>query len=831
MTTGKKSNIPTPRDYLGFEVGADRKLADWPQVAEYLRVLGDLSDRVETREIGKSTEGHEFLLVMVSSPDNLKRADEYRRIQKMLSDPRQLDGDQEADELIRTGKVVVAVTCSIHATEVGATQMSMMLAHHLATSDDPDVKRILDEVILLLVPSLNPDGLVMVKEWYYSTLGTNYEGAFPPFLYNKYTGHDNNRDWFMFTQQETRLVVEHVLNAWHPQILYDLHQTRSSGMRMILPPFVDPVGPNVDPILQSELSMLGSAMAAELTSQGKGGVAVNVVYDAYSPSRSYLNYHAGIRVLSEAASVRIATPVELDRGRLKTARGEEPNRKTWNHPDPWTGGRWTLRDIVEYDFAAVMACLNNAARYKDQWIRNFYLVGKRAVSELENPYAYLVPPQQHDRNAAAELLDIMHLASVEMHEASEPFEADGKIYPAGTTVIMTQQPYGSFAKTMLEVRQYPDTRKYPGGPPKEPYDVTAHSLPLHLGVDAVEVKAPFEAELTPLDEPRPPAGRVIQRAAPAQCYLLGCESNASANVVNMLLAKGLEVHRASASFESGQVEYAAGTFVIPADGEIDDVIKNAARSTSLMFESAPSVSGVDLLRVKSPRIAVYKGFIPTTEEGWTRFVLDEYGFSYRSITDADVVDSSLNDEFDAIIVPHQAVWQLRRGHDASSYDPRYSGGLGEAGAISLRQFVENGGTLITWDGSARYAIQHLGLPVTNILAGLSQTEFYAPGSLLNVKLDTKHPVAFGMPKETVAMFLNGPAFAVHGGEVIGEFSEQPLANGWLIGPQYIRNRAAAVSVPMGAGRVILFSFRVHFRAQVRVTYKLLFNSLYYSSYE
>ena len=250
-------------------------------------------------------------MTTISSPENLANLDKYREIQRRLADPRTIASEIEAEQLISDGKVIVAVACSIHATEVSATQMSLLLGHHLATSDDEGVKRILDDVILLLIPSLNPDGLIMIKEWYENSIGTSYEGAMPPFLYHKYTGHDNNRDWFMFTQAETKLVVEHCLNAWHPQILYDIHQTRSNGMRMILPPFVDPVGPNVDPIIQSEIAMLGSAIAAELTAQGKPGIAMNVVYDAYSPSRTYQHYHAGIRILSEAASVRIASPVEI----------------------------------------------------------------------------------------------------------------------------------------------------------------------------------------------------------------------------------------------------------------------------------------------------------------------------------------------------------------------------------------------------------------------------------------------------------------------------------------------------------------------------------------
>ena len=329
--------ITTPTEFLGFQPGEDRKLAGWPAIVRYLKLLEQASDRVEVREIGRSTEDNPFLVCAISSPANLANAERLRLIQQSLSEPRTIDEDR-VEELLGDARAVVAITCSIHGTEVGATQMSVELAHILASSQHPKVLDILDNVILLLIPSMNPDGLVRVKDWYDASLGTHFEGSMPPYLYHKYTGHDNNRDWFMFTQQETRLVVNHVHNAWRPHITLDIHQTRSDGMRMILPPLVDPIGPNVDPVLQSGLSVLGTYMAAQLTAEGKAGVAVNVVYDSYSPSRSYPHYHGGVRVLSEAASVKIATPVDVPLGKLRDDRGELPRVRSWNHPMPWEGG-------------------------------------------------------------------------------------------------------------------------------------------------------------------------------------------------------------------------------------------------------------------------------------------------------------------------------------------------------------------------------------------------------------------------------------------------------------------------------------------------------------
>lgn len=823
--------IPTPAQYLGFEPGEDRKLADWRQLVAYFTLLAEKSDRVKTIVLGRTTEDNPLLLTIISSPENIANLDEYARIQQRLADPRSLT-DADANRLISRGKAIVAITCSIHATEVGATQMSPLLAHRLATADDPDVRGVLDNAILLLIPSLNPDGLIKVKRWYESTLGEDYEGAMPPFLYHKYTGHDNNRDWFMLTQRETRLMVERCLNIWHPHILLDMHQTRSNGSRMILPPFVDPVGPNVDPILQAEIAMLGSAIAADMTAQGKAGVAMNVVYDAYSPNRTYQHYHAGIRLLTEAAGVRIATPVDIRERDLQSDRGETPTRQTWNHPLPWRGGTWRLRDIVDYDHAAAYACLSHAARLRDTLVRNFYQVGKNAVSHSDPPYAYIIPPQQHDARAAAELLGVLRAGLVEIHQATAAFSADGEIFPAGSRVILRGQPYWAYAKTLMEQRKYPDLRTHAGGPPKAPYDVTAHCLPIQMGVNAYTITNKFAADLKPLADheftsefaihPKPAHKAADQ---PAAAYIIPPESNAAACVVNRLLAEGIPVSRADQPFAIDGAQYRRGAFVAhhAAAALINDFLSDDA----LLLNPVQSPPETPLRPLRPPRIAIYKSHIPALELGWTRFVLEEYGFPYALLTDADARAGDLAARFDAILLPHQRVRQIHKGHGASYYHPAYAGGLGDEGAVSLRRFVEQGGTFITWDGSSRYAVQHLELPARNVLAGLSRSEFYAPGSLLAMLLDNAHPLAYGMPRLAAAMFYDGPAFDLRRGRVVGKYPlRNPLFSGLLIGPERLYNRAALATVPLGKGEVVLMGFRPHFRAQARGTYKILFNALY-----
>ena len=832
ITIINMSSIITPREHLGFDVGEARRLADWPQIVEYFRILDEGSDRVMVREVGKTTEGRPFLLCLISSPSNLARSERLREIQSKLADPRKVSSEAKADALIAEARTVVAVSCSIHATEVGAAQMSMLLAHLLATSDDPRVRRVLDNVVLLLIPCLNPDGLDLVKQWYDSTLGTPHEGVIPPRLYHKYAGHDNNRDWTTFALAETRLTVEHCLNAWHPQIMYDLHQTRTQGMRMILPPYEDPIGPNVDPILQSELAMLGASMANDLTAQGKAGVAINVVYDGFSPNRSYQHYHGGVRVLSEVASVRIATPITIKPGQLKSIRREDPLKPSWNHPMPWKGGEWSLRDIVDYDFAAVMACLDNAARFRGEWARNFYRVGKRAIARTAAPFAYVLPPAQRDPKAASELLDVLDTAAVEVHAAMAPFTADGKSYPRGSRVVLMAQPYGAFAKTMLEVARYPDVRDYPGGPPKHPYDVTAHSLPLLMGVDVAEVRRPFDAELEPLPQPSmPPAAVASPPVGRAAAYLLGPESNAASRAVNRLLAAGVEVRRAGEGFSAGGSSYAPGAFVV--DGAAPrGLIAELAERDLLAFSPVECAPDVALTRLRPPRVGLYSSYVPNSEEGWTRLIFEQYGFGFRSLTDEDVRAGGLEGEFDVVVLPHQRVRQIHRGYNPATYPERYAGGLGDEGGESLRRFVESGGLLVAWDGAARYAMNQLRLPVRNALRAYAHSSFFAPGSLLRAIMDFGHPLAYGMPRDAAVMFINGPAFEMVEGVAVANFPRyNPLLSGWLLGQEKLHGRAALACVPVGEGRVVLMGYRPQFRAQARGTYKTLFNALYWAASE
>ena len=509
--------IPAPRTVLGFEPGDDRKLADWPLLLRYFQALAKASARVRYRELGRTTLGVPLIALVISSPPNLRQLDHYRQLNARLADPRTVKRPQETEDALRHGKAIVLITSGIHSNEVGGNLSPAVLAYRLASDTSAATRAILDDVILLLVPSLNPDGVTIVTRWYNRTLGTPAEGTDPPELYHHYVGHDNNRDWYAFTQVETQLVVDSIHNVWHPQIVHDIHQQDSDGSRLFLPPYLDPVEPNVDPLLVDGVNALGTAMAWELAGEGKTGIAINAIYDAWTPARAYQHYHGGVRILSEAASANLASPIDVPFEQLATrARGFNPRERSWNFPQPWPGGRWTLRDILSYQVDGAYALLKNAARYKDRWLTNFLAVESHAVHGWRGwPYAYVIPRQHPDSVGLATLLGILRRGQVELRTALHPIALAGQRFAAGSYVVVLRQPYAAFAKTLLEPQHYPDLRLYPAGPPLPPYDVTAHTLPLLMGVTAVPTRDSLRIGLSPPVEPTPASPVAPGFAGPA----------------------------------------------------------------------------------------------------------------------------------------------------------------------------------------------------------------------------------------------------------------------------------------------------------------------------
>lgn len=812
--------VTSPEEFLGFKVGADRKLADMHQIIEYFNILDDQSDRISVKEIGKTTMGNPFIAAVITSENNQKNLEKYQRHQQLLADPRKIS-NEEAQRIIADGKSVVMVNCSIHASEIGASQMSMELAHNLAAKNDSLTEEILDNVILLLIPMHNPDGIQMVVDWYNKNLGTKYEGGPMPWLYHKYVGHDNNRDWYMFTQVESRLTLE-VHNAWHPQIIVDMHQMGRRGARLFVPPYVDPYEPNIDPILRQEVAMMGTFIAAELTAQGKGGVAHSIGFDAWTPARAYHHYHGGIRILTEAASVQLATPITLRFEDLASSAREE----SVSMPLPWKGGRWALRDIVEYDYAAVKAALTNAARLRENWLQNFFRIHKKAVAGNEPPYAFLVPADQRDLSSALKMLKVLKLADVEIHKASRPFVVDEHEYPAGSFIVFMAQPYGGFAKALLEKQVYPEIRETPGGPLKTPYDVVAHTLPLLMGVDVVQAYEPFQVEAVLLEGIDKPAGKIDSQEG-VYGFAWGHATNDDIVALNRLIGKGYSVFWSAEEFEANRKMYPEGTMVVENKPGLLKELKALVQELWVHFEGLWVKPKIESYALRPPRVGLYKSWTASMDEGWTRWVLEQYEVRYQSVTNTEIKRGNLNENFDVIIIPDLNERAILKGMPETVAPAEYAGGIEEVGIKNLQEFLKNGGTVITLNGAADFAIRNFHLGVENSTRGLRRDDFFIPGSILKVLNDTSHPVAYGYERDAAIFFRRSPAFVAHEGQSIARYPAETFLSGWATRDDHLINKSAIVDVPYEAGRVILIGFPTLYRGQSHATFRYLFNAIYY----
>jgi hypothetical protein len=814
------AQVTSPEQFLGFKVGMDKKLADMFQIIEYFKMLDEQSDRILVQEVGKTTEGNPFIVAFVTSEKNQKNLEKYRRNQQLLADPRQIS-DDEAEKIIAGGKAIVMVNCSLHASEIGASQMSMEMAYDLATKNDPTTREILDNVILLLTPMHNPDGIQMVVEWYRTYVGTEYEGGRMPWLYQKYVGHDNNRDWYMFTQVESRLTLK-VHNAWHPQVIVDMHQMGSRGARLFVPPYVDPYEPNVDPILRQQVAMMGTFIATELTAQGKAGVAHSTGFDAWTPARAYHHYHGGIRILTEAASVSGATPITL-RFEDLSASVREPSVKM---PLPWKGGEWKLRDIVEYDYAAVKAALTNAARLRENWLRNFYRIHKKAVTRSEPPFAFIVPVEQRDLSTAVKMLNVLMMGAVEIHRASQSFDVEGQTYPAGSFIVYMAQPYGGFAKTLLERQIYPEIRETPGGPLKTPYDVVGHTLPLLMGVDVVRADKPFQVETALLDEINPPKGK-LEEVESAYGYAWGHATNDDMVALNRLAAKGHTLFWAAEKFEANGKTYPEGTMIVKNKEGLEEDIQSIVGELCVQFEGLWAEPKVKRLGLKEPRVGLYKSWTASMDEGWTRWVLEQYEIPFASVFDKDIRKGNLNENFDVIVIPDLGEGAIIKGVSENAIPPEYAGGIGEEGIKNLDEFAKNGGTVITLNGGSDFAIKHFHLGVENGVRRLNRKDFFIPGSILQVLNDGSHPIAYGYERGAALFFRRSPAFIVHEGRSVVKYPTETLLSGWSTGDEHLIDKAAIVDVPYGKGKVVLIGFPVVYRGQSHATFRYLFNAIYY----
>ena len=858
--------VPHPDQYFGFKIGADGELARYPKILEYFQLLAKQTNRVNYEELGKTTMGNSYPLLRISSPENLAKFDRLVEINRRLADPRGLS-ETEAEKLASEGKPFYFIYATIHSTEVSNGQAIINIVHRLATDNSAQTREILDNSVVLMVPSQNPDGQVLVIDHWYKTKGTPFQRVFPD-LYHKYVGHDDNRDWFMFTQKETRMNIEAVQNKYKPIITHDMHQQGGAGARIFVPPFTEPFDPNMHPLLRMQQGTVGQAMAHALLSEGKEGVAWEDQYDMWTPARQYMVYHGQPRILTEIANSNLADPVKSANGRPLG-----PQESRAHFPVPYTKDTWTLGQQVDYGVTVALAGMTEVAKYGRNWLMNFYRVNRDMATGMGAPYAYVVSADQKDAFGTFEMLDILQFGAVEIHRATAAFSANGKQYPAGSFVIKTTQPYGGFANTMLSVQNYPDLRVFPGGPPEPPYDVTGHTLWMLTGVNVDTVAKPFDAPLELVKKVAPMTATVA--AKPKGAYLIGPESYGTFKMIAQLQKANVPVYRASKAFE----KYAPGTWVIPSTAASQPIVEKYGKELGIAVAGVDAPPSVEGERLKpNTKVGLYKsaGNMPA---GWQMWMLEQWGINHE-VMKAQDFSGDLNAKYDVIILPSGSTKaRMVNGLNAKTNDPAewsWAFGIGDAGWANLKKFVENGGTLLAIGSAVESARDLLDLPIERALpqaaprfggqqggtaapasapsatelkdaftspAKLMQTLrdkvtdpeslFYCPGSLLNNEFDPNNPIAWGMPASWPVFFDDDQAYRIRPGfgidtKVVSRYPrEKVLASGWLLGEEYLKDQANILSFKVGKGNVVTYGSQIDFRAQPRATWKLIFNGIFH----
>jgi hypothetical protein len=780
--------VPTPAEHLGRPLASDSYLPDWEQVSGYFRKLDAASPRVAVSSPGKTQEGRELQLVLLSSEENLKRIEELKKHAHLLADPRGASAAQLAEAQAK-GRVFVFVSCAMHATECAAPQFAMQLAHTLASSDEEPWKSVRENCVVLLLPSTNPDGLDAVAQHYMKYVGTPYEGGELDKLYQLYAGHDNNRDWFALGLAETRVISQLLYKEWFPQVYWDVHQQGSKAERMFVPPFRDPLDPNLDASVISGINLLGMRAVFDMTREGRSGVAWGGTFDMWwnGGNRNVPVRHNMIGLLTEAASCRLATPVFLPRGELTPPDGLKEYAPSNRFPEPWPGGWWRIGDIVAYETSFAKSLLGSLARERANWLASALQTSQRALHRAQElgTRGWLVPADNENRGGAERLLDVLAATGVELDTCAAAVRVDGREYPAGSTWIAAAQPYALHAKDLFDIQKYPGV--------EQPYDVAGWTLPALFGVRVVECVR--EAELGKLARRQPAA------IAPAEAY-------------SPLDSEGWR--RAFARLqEGGSAELAADSLDLAAAGK----------------------GGEKALVARSmPRIGLYAPWSGNADEGWMRWVFERFGVHYVSVRNEELRAGKLADFLDVLVLPGVGDRELEHGRAEGTAPAGITGGLEAQGAVAVEEFVRGGGNLVAIGGSCKWAIELFKLPLADVTSGDGAKDFSCPGSILRC-VPTEARLAAGIPPSQAVFFSRSSAWRETNEkeksdrlEVLLRYAPtETLVSGWIAKPELIAGQAAWVRAAVERGRVHLFGFRPQYRGWSEAAFPLLFRALLFDA--
>ena len=821
-----QAQIPHPRETFGHEVGADYKLADYDQMLEYYDKLAASTDRVEMIEIGKSVMERPIKLVFISSEENIAQLEKWREISEKLS--RAEITEEEARALSKEGKAIVWFDGGMHATERAHAQMTSELLWRVAAEESEEMQKIRDNVITLVVPVINPDGLDIVVDWYRKNLGTPFETSGPPILYQKYVGHDNNRDWFMNNMPETKAVTQVLYHDWYPQIVHNHHQTAPRWAMIFIPPFRSPVNQKIHPGVTTGVNLVGTAMANRFAMKKMPGAIATTSYSMFwnGGMRTAPYYHNQIGILTETAQPS-PTPTEYDPERMpERVGGKQANSTEIFYPYPWKGGTLHFRSAIDYMLEASMAVLDLAADKKDEFLYNIYSMGRDAIEDSEGAFAYVIPKEQWNPSEAINLTNILMQGGIEAHKATSDFSVNGKNYEAGSIILYGGQAFRPFLADLMEKQVYPDQFRYPGGPPMPPYDLAGWTLPMQMGVEVDRITTSFNAQAEEITEKMSPEAGTVSGDGRFG-YVFSNKDNLSAKAVNRLQKAGFEV----SVMGSNEGNFEAGSLVVRRKRGLQDQLNMLSSELGLDFTGIRSKPSAPIAELEPVKVGIYKSWQANMDEGWTRWMLEQFEFDLDTLHNDEIKNGNLS-QYSAIIFPDQSTRGILEGNREGRMPAKFVGGIGEEGVQALDAYTKSGGNLIFFDGSTDFAISQFNLPVKNVLSGLDDSDFFIPGSLVRTNIDTSNPLAFGMMPEVAASFGRSSAFEVEAGaqgitEIAKYAEEEVLMSGWAMGEdEYLANTSAMLNAEYGGGNLVLFGFKPQFRGQPRGTYKLIFNAIY-----
>lgn len=831
-TASAAGDIPTPEDFFGFRMGTEGRLAEFPDIKNYLKLIADKSSEVDYEVVGKTTEGNDFPIVRISSSDNLNRLDKILDVNARLSDPAKMtkeakkagqDRDEYARRLAATSVPVYYIEAGIHSTEVGNTQALMDVAHRLATENSDFVNRVLDNMVIVMVPSQNPDGHDRVVNYYNDTAGTDFDRTFPD-LYQKYVGHDNNRDWFMMTQKESQIRVR-LEQKYRPAVQHYMHGAGANSPRIWSPPWDEPMSPTLDPLTVASANSIGQEANRDLVGAGKAGAKTDDAYGIMwnADVMGYSTFQGTTTWLTEIAAAKDLWSTYTSDKIL------ESSTPTLRSPLPYDKKTWRPQQIVDYAKTAAYSGLDTVAGNPQEWLyNNMYEVNAHSETWKGGPYAYVVPADQRDQYAVHDMLHIFDFGKVRIEQAKAPFQAGGKEYAKGSWILRTDQPLGRWVDQLLRVDQYPDSaRKCPSCPLIMPYSETTDNLGLLMGVTVDPVKDAFDANTAVVSGLKPTAPPMPKAPGANGAYLLSPASYGLGKVITALEKAHVPMFRATEQLTVGDDTLPPGVLIAPASDRARTVLEKASAATGLRVHASPQVPDSPAIQLKdTTHIGLIRG-ADNMEGGWMWWMFDQFGVDY-DIVEAD--DYQHLDQYDSIVLPPGiSANSITKGLDPAEYPEEFAWARGVPdGPGKIDDYVRQGGNLVAMGSSALTAANALSLPVQNV-APRGGADFEVPGALLKQSFRTSSPAAWGMPESWPVWYNDNPAFRLTGeGDVAASYPENTdlLVSGYARGDEALGGTANVATFDVGDGRATVVGGEVTFRTWPRAAWTLVTNALY-----